>query len=180
MSYTLTVPKEYGYVLMTAASTFWVPFNPCPFPPPPLSQATELTNPRPKIAQWHSIRVGPFRKAAQIPYPQLYATPSQFASATSAEQKLNMYLFNCAQRSHGNFIENQPSFLAALLIAGLRYPVASSVLGAVWSLSRIVYAVGYTKKDGKDGAGRLLGSPFWLAQMALYGMAGLVGWKMVF
>ncbi|KAK4967540.1 hypothetical protein LTR66_011940 [Elasticomyces elasticus] len=174
MSYTLTVPKEYGRIDLLGT------FPPLPLPPTPSFASNRTHKLHPKIAQWHSIRVGPFRKAAQIAYPQLYATPSQFASATSAEQKLNMYLFNCAQRSHGNFIENQPSFLAALLIAGLRYPVASSVLGAMWGLSRIVYAVGYTKKDGKDGAGRLLGSPFWFAQMALYGMAGLVGWKMVF
>lgn len=135
------------------------------------------------IGVWHGFRVGGFRKAAKITYPQPYAfsnaTSSEIDAASTAEEKAratNNYLFNCAQRSHGNFLENFPIFLPALLTAGLRWPVASSVLGALWGVSRIVYAVGYTRVDKKNGSGRLYGSLYALAQLALIGMVGKMGW----
>lgn len=72
---TFTVPKEYGYVVITAASTFFLSF-------------------------WHGARLGGFRKPAGIGYPQHYAENAQM-SAASPEQKKKMYLYNCAQRAHG-------------------------------------------------------------------------------
>jgi glutathione S-transferase len=75
---TLTFPKEYGYVLLTAASTFFLSF-------------------------WHGARIGFFRKAAGIVYPQHYAEKADL-SAASAEQKKAMYLYNCAQRAHGMYM----------------------------------------------------------------------------
>ncbi|KAI8269012.1 hypothetical protein K4K61_001619, partial [Colletotrichum sp. SAR11_59] len=60
------------------------------------------------------------------------------------------------QRAHANFTENQPSFLGALLISGLRFPVASAAVGAGWALSRLIYAFGYTSAAGP--AGRVRGS----------------------
>jgi len=56
-----------------------------------------------------------------------------------------------AQRAHANFIENQPSFLGALAIAGLRFPMASAVLGATWVFGRLAYAIGYTSSAGPKG-----------------------------
>ena len=58
-----------------------------------------------------------------------------------------------AQRSHANFTENQISFLGALLISGLRYPVASAVLGAGWAVSRVFYAIGYSAGGPKGRMG---------------------------
>jgi glutathione S-transferase len=55
-----------------------------------------------------------------------------------------------AQRAHANFTENLTPFLGSLLIAGLKYPVFSASLGAVWSVARTVYALGYTSK-GPEG-----------------------------
>lgn len=131
------------------------------------------------LGLWHGGRVSSFRKAAGLGYPTPYAD-SAHLSAASAENKHKLYLFNCAQRAHGNFLENHTTFLFALLVAGLRYPVASAGLGAVWSLGRIVYAVGYTAKDKDNGKGRLAGAFFWLAQLGLYVMAGMVGYKIAF
>lgn len=125
------------------------------------------------------MRIGPFRKAAKIPYPTQYASDSLVASTIDSTLKHNMYLFNCAQRAHYNFLENYVTFLPALLIAGLKFPVASSVLGAAWIVFRTMYATGYTRADKKDGKGRLMGAGFWLAQWALYGMCGTMAWKMV-
>ena len=100
-------------------------------------------------------------------------------SAATPEQKKKMHLFNCAQRAHGNFLEQLPTFLPALLIAGLRYPVAASVMGAGWIAARIAYAIGYTQENKENGKGRLIGAPFWLFQLGLYGMVAWTGVKML-
>jgi glutathione S-transferase len=80
------------------------------------------------------------RKPAGISYPTMYATDEQAAKNPAA------YKLNCAQRAHGNFLENQPSFLVGLLVAGLRWPVAAAGLGAGYVLLRILYGIGYTSK----------------------------------
>jgi glutathione S-transferase len=81
--------------------------------------------------------------------------------------------------SRSNYLENETSFLASLLIAGLRFPIASTVLGAGWIVSRILYAVGYTNPNKENGKGRLIGLTFWLFQVGLYGMVGYTGVKML-
>ncbi|CCF47515.1 MAPEG family protein [Colletotrichum higginsianum] len=120
MPLTLQVPNEYGYVLLVAASTFF-------------------------INTTHVLLTSKYRKASGLVYPAPYASNEQAAKDPKA------YQFNCAQRAHANFTENQPSFLGALLISGLRYPVASAVLGAGWALSRVFYAFGYTSGAGPKG-----------------------------
>ena len=66
-----------------------------------------------------------------------------------------------------------------MLIAGVQYPLWTASLGALWIVSRIVYAVGYTDPSKTKGEGRLYGAPFWLAQLGLFGLAGWTGVKMV-
>jgi glutathione S-transferase len=78
-----------------------------------------------------------------------------------------------------NYLENETSFIASLLVAGLKFPVAASVLGAGWIVSRILYAVGYTRADKEAGKGRLIGLPFWLFQLGLYGLVMYSGIKML-
>ncbi|KAJ9639338.1 hypothetical protein H2201_004076 [Coniosporium apollinis] len=153
IAYSVTVPKEYGYVILAATSTFFLNF-------------------------WHGTRVGLFRRAAEIPYPHPYATAEQISSA-SPDKKQAMYLFNCAQRAHGNYLENHPSMVIAMLVSGLQYPRTAAVLGAAWAVFRIIYAVGYTRADKQEGKGRLAGSGFWLAQLAAFGLAGWVGVQMI-
>lgn len=55
-----------------------------------------------------------------------------------------------AQRAHANFLENLPTFLSALFIGGITFPVLSASLGAAWAVSRVLYARGYTK-NGPQG-----------------------------
>ncbi|KAK4065321.1 Microsomal glutathione S transferase [Trichoderma simmonsii] len=93
----------------------------------------------------HMARTGKFRKESKIAYPNCYATHEQ------AEKDPAAYKFNCAQRAHANFIENQPSALGALFIAGLHFPVAAAVLGASWSFGRTLYLYGYTGGSGPKG-----------------------------
>ncbi|POR33428.1 DNA polymerase type-X family protein pol4 [Tolypocladium paradoxum] len=93
----------------------------------------------------HVLYTTKFRKASGVKYPNAYA------SAEQADKDPNAYLFNCAQRAHANFTENHTSFLGALLIAGLRFPFPAAVLGAGWSLSRLLYLFGYTSSAGPRG-----------------------------
>lgn len=67
----------------------------------------------------------------------------------------------------------------AMLIAGVEYPLTTTGLGAGWLLGRMIYALGYTRRDRSDGKGRLAGSFFWLFQAGLFGLAGWTGVKMV-
>lgn len=151
---SILVPKEYGYVLAAATGTFF-------------------------LSTWHAIRVSPFRKAAGVPYPNAYASPEQLAAADSAEKKQALYLFNCAQRAHYNFMENYITFLPAMLLSGLKYPVSSAVVGAIWSVCRLAYARGYTRSDQTNGKGRLVGSGFWFCQLAVYSLVGKMGWDLL-
>ncbi|KAI4174572.1 MAG: hypothetical protein LQ343_002145 [Gyalolechia ehrenbergii] len=152
MSTQLSLPSEYGYVLLTAtASSF--------------------------LAYFHSNLTGQYRKAAQVPYPNSYA------SAEEAKGNKDKYLFNCAQRAHANFLEHQPQFLLSLLISGLRFPVFSAVMGVIWCAGRVVYALGYTNPDKENGSGRLRGNFYYIGQLGLLGgslwtglgVVGLVG-----
>lgn len=72
-----------------------------------------------------------------------------------------------------------PSTVFSLLLAGLKYPIASSVLGVIWLTGRIIYAVGYTRSDKTNGSGRLLGSHYFIAQMGLFGLTVWSGIKMI-
>lgn len=155
MALSITVPPEYGYVLLTATATFFV-------------------------STWHGMRVPTFRKRAKVGYPAAYASNEDIAKADSEEQKKAMYLFNCAQRAHYNFIENYNSALPALLISGLQFPLTAAATGALWTLFRIMYATGYTREDKDRGQGRLVGSGFWLCQTVLYGLTGYMGARMLF
>ncbi|KAH6890012.1 hypothetical protein B0T10DRAFT_529157 [Thelonectria olida] len=98
----------------------------------------------------HVVLTSKARKTSGLKYPIAYA------SNELAEKDPKAYQFNCAQRAHSNFTENQTSFLGALLISGLRFPVVAASLGAGWALSRVVYAIGYT--SGKGPQGRTNGS----------------------
>ncbi|TKA61403.1 hypothetical protein B0A55_11555 [Friedmanniomyces simplex] len=151
---SIVVPKEYGYVIAATASTFFLSF-------------------------WHGLRIGSFRKQAGLGYPKAYADSSDMSAADSADKKKAMYLFNCAKRAEDNYHENHASVIAAMLIAGVQYPLTTTGLGVAWMVGRLVYAVGYTRKDKSNGEGRLAGSFFWFAQLALFGLTGWTGIKMV-
>jgi glutathione S-transferase len=95
-----------------------------------------------------------------------------------------LYLFNCAQRGHQNFLENYPSALSGMLVTGLRYPMLSAAAGVVWMLGRVMYATGYTSASEKNvnGQGRWYGGGFWLAavmQVGYMGLVGKMGWDLL-
>lgn len=94
-------------------------------------------------------RVSFARKTHKVEYPTMYSPDNA--------------LFNCYQRGHGNTMESYPQFLVLLLLAGIGFPRASSILGAIWIVSRFSYAHGYYTGDP---AKRMRG---------VYGYIGLLG-----
>jgi len=153
---TISIPKEYGYVLLAVSGSLAAAF-------------------------WHGGRVNGFRSAAAVPYPNAYASAEAIAAAEPGRAKA-MYLFNCAQRAHANFMENYPGFLASVLISGVAYPVTAASLGAVWTLSRVAYAIGYTDSAKEKGSGRYkypIGPLFWVCQLGLMGLTGKVGYDLL-
>lgn len=63
-----------------------------------------------------------------------------------------------------------------MAVAGLRWPVAVALLGAVWSVNRVVYAVGYTRSGEQAGKGRYYGVTWMIAHYVMIGMAGKAAW----
>ncbi|CAO3694020.1 unnamed protein product [Rhizopus stolonifer] len=109
----LTVSSEYGYVLGVATVS-----------------ALHLVS--------LGFKVGSARKAANVPYPYLYAEKSE------AEADPLKNIFNCTQRAHQNTLENFPVYTLLLLTGGLQYPEISAAAGAVYVLGRAAYASGYS------------------------------------
>ena len=90
-----------------------------------------------------------------------------------------MLAFNSAQRAHQNFNENHVTALGAMLITGLRYPVAAAVLGAVWSVNRVIYAIGYARTGEDGGKGRYYGALGIIAHYVLVLMSGKAAYDLV-
>lgn len=149
MPVTLTIPDGYGYTVLIALGLI------------------------PILATGQGSVVTSLRKPAKVPYPNAYATAEQVKNSKEA------YKFNCAQRAHGNLLENMPQAMATLLFAGLFYPQATPILGVTWVLGRVGYAYGYITSDKPDGKGRAYGGFFWLAQLGLIGLSVSAALKML-
>lgn len=79
--------------------------------------------------------------------------------------------FNCAQRAHANYLENFPQTMLYTLVAGLKWPVASAVMGGAWVFFRILFLQGYVYSGLEQGKGRFRGGLFWFFQGGLWAMA---------
>ncbi|KAI9733753.1 MAG: hypothetical protein M1818_007167 [Claussenomyces sp. TS43310] len=121
----------------------------------------------------HAFKTGSYRKTSKIGYPNAYATPEQAKADSQA------YLLNCAQRAHANFTENHTSALAAMMIAGLKYPLTAAACGAGWTVSRFVYMQGYCNPAKPNGKGRLQGATYSLFQIVLLGLTAATGVQMI-
>jgi glutathione S-transferase len=113
------------------------------------------------------------RKAAKCPYPNGYASAQDMKANPAA------YDFNCAQRAHTQFMENAPQAMMSMLVAGLMYPNATAALGLGWLVSRVLYLYGYVYGKKEKGAGRYLGTTFWLFQGGLWGLVGMTTWNLL-
>ncbi|KAJ3270714.1 Microsomal glutathione S-transferase 3 [Terramyces sp. JEL0728] len=116
------------------------------------------------------IKVSKARKLAGVPYPLMYAT------AQEAEQDSKKHVFNCVQRGHQNTLENIPGFLILLGLSAIEFPLVSAVSGAVYLVSRIVYAKGYASGDPKK---RSRGGFGYFALLAMLGASGTTAYRLL-
>ncbi|KFA73545.1 hypothetical protein S40288_07686 [Stachybotrys chartarum IBT 40288] len=108
--------------------------------------------------------------------PDKYGLVLAVATSTFFLNSVHVVLTsNAPQRAHANFTENQTSFLGALLIAGLQWPVASAALGGCWALSRLVYAIGYARSGPEGRVRGSIGS--FLSDSSLKFMAAYVAFS---
>ncbi|KAG5297791.1 glutathione S-transferase [Histoplasma ohiense] len=137
----ITLPDNYGYILGLTVGAI------------------------PLLNFIHIYMVGKHRQKAGIKYPNAYATPEE------CKQNPAAYRFNCAQRAHGNFLENLSLTTLSILVAGIRYPNATIALAGAWIVMRILYMYGYVYSDKPDGRGRYKGGMHTFAQLALWGLS---------
>ncbi|XP_064648872.1 glutathione S-transferase 3, mitochondrial-like isoform X1 [Lineus longissimus] len=104
------------------------------------------------VNAWHMSQVMKARKEHKIEYPALY-------SPTNND-------FNCVQRAHQNYLENQPQFLMILFLGGLQYPKISAAAGMIYLAGRVAYAIGYSSGDPKK---RMRGGFGYIGMFALLG-----------
>ena len=57
---------------------------------------------------------------------------------------------NNSQRCHQNFLETVAVLVLGLLVAGLKFPNAAAILGGIHFIGRIFYILGYTSSRGAD------------------------------
>jgi len=91
------------------------------------------------------------RKAANIKYPQAYATPEQEKESKAA------LIFNCAQRAHQNTLEVMPNVIISTVIAGLRYPIPAAIACGAFVFGRIFYTRGYITGDPEKRVSAIYG-----------------------
>merc|ERR1712127_100854 len=118
------------------------------------------------ISTWMGFKVGGARKKLGVPYPAMYSDKQP--------------LFNCYQRAHQNTLENIPTFLALVLLAGLFSAKWAAGAGMAWVVGRVVYAMGYY--TGNPG-NRLYGFAITklVGEIPLFGMVvamsgNMLGW----
>ncbi|XP_019182699.1 PREDICTED: microsomal glutathione S-transferase 3-like [Ipomoea nil] len=87
---------------------------------------------------WMGFQVGTARKKYKVPYPTMYAIEAENKDAK---------LFNCVQRGHQNSLENMPVFFMLMILGGIRHPLISASLGAIYIVSRYGYFTGYATGD---------------------------------
>ena len=103
---------------------------------------------------WQMSRIMSLRKKHDIKYPTMVSEKHKD--------------FNCAQRAHHNTLELLPFFFPALLLGGIRYPLYAGITGAVFSVGRVMYSLGYyTGNPEKRVPGALI------SEVALVGLLGL-------
>ncbi|CAG8554940.1 7289_t:CDS:2 [Paraglomus occultum] len=116
------------------------------------------------------LRVGGARARAKVPYPFLYAEKAE------AEQDKDKMVFNCYQRAHQNTLENYPSFLLTLFVAGVGFPKIAAASGFVWIASRLAYAHGYYTGDPKKRSRGFFG---YIGMLTLLATSTLTGVKTI-
>ncbi|KAI6159331.1 hypothetical protein EDD17DRAFT_1702414 [Pisolithus thermaeus] len=105
------------------------------------------------VIVWQIIVVNGHRERAGIKHPQHYAEKAEVSVSREA------YKFNCAQRAHQGTLEQMPSIIVITLISALRHPNLAAIACGAWTVSRVLYTIGYTSEapEKRNTYGGLLG-----------------------
>lgn len=151
MSLVLTLPENYGFVLLSAVAValqcYLVGFT--------IAQGKRRKYFNEEFLQKNFGEEHKKAYGCNVPkqgYPDL--GNGRYSQKLSYEAWFD---FNNAQRCHQNFLETVSLMIFAILIAGLYFPKAAAILGAVHFIGRIFYIIGYTK-SGADK--RIIGAVF--------------------
>ena len=150
MTFNIELPSEYGYVILSCVVA-------------PYVSSTIMGG-----------AVMAARKAYDVPYPNLYATPGFHKKADD---------FNRVQRGHQSLFETLGVFIPAALLGGVKYPLFVALGGVLYNVGSYLYLTGYadTKLDIKT-ARHMKGGPiryigFFMAIGASVSLAGsMIGW----
>lgn len=111
---------------------------------------------------WMGLNVGRARGKAGISAPQMTGDPT-------LERTI---------RVQANTLEWLPIFLVGLWLFALYWnDLVAAVLGAVWIVGRVLYALGYMKEAGKRELGFMVQA--FAAAVLLFGALGRIIWMMV-
>ncbi|KDD72433.1 hypothetical protein H632_c3353p0 [Helicosporidium sp. ATCC 50920] len=114
---------------------------------------------------WMSAKVYRARRKYRIPYP------NQYGDEVKHKQ------FNCMQRAHMNTVEYSSHYYAALLTAGVQYPVVAGIGGLIYNIGRIFYFKRYSSGDPEK---RHLGTMVtYIGFLMLLGAAGKTAFDLV-
>ncbi|MFN3521320.1 MAG: MAPEG family protein [Phenylobacterium sp.] len=113
------------------------------------------------VYAWMGIRIGGARKRSGVAAPAMTGDPI-----------LERHI-----RVQANTLEWLPIFLAGLWLFAIWWnDVAAAVLGVVWIVGRILYALGYVADPAKREAGFLIQTL--AAALLLFGALGRIVWAM--
>ncbi len=67
-----------------------------------------------------------------------------------------------------------------LTLWGFIDPIISASMGVAWCVTRVIYTVGYCRKDKENGKGRAFGSESsLLIELAMIAVSGMTGYQML-
>ena len=68
-------------------------------------------------------------------------------------------------------MENAPQTMLYIFVAGLKWPLLTTLLSLAWLASRSLFLYGYVYSGKAQGKGRFIGAAFWLVQGVLWGLS---------
>mmetsp|Transcript_83530 Transcript_83530/g.97667 ORF Transcript_83530/g.97667 Transcript_83530/m.97667 type:complete len:175 (+) Transcript_83530:39-563(+) len=153
MTHNLTVPEDFGYVMLSLFGLLVVYF---------LTFGALINNKRKKTftKEFMEKHFGDEHKkvfgtgAPNGGYPDM--GNGRYAQKLSYEQ---WYDFNNAQRVHYNFLEQIPVVVIGGVLSGVFYPIPAAIAIGTYTVGRVIYAIGYIAKGPNfRGPGALLGA----------------------
>ena len=64
--------------------------------------------------------------------------------------------FNNMQRVHYNYLEHYTAVVVFIIVSIFYHPLAAAILGFIYALGRLFYAIGYAKSPNLRGLGALV------------------------